>query len=484
MRDIRPFLKNYGWFIAVFAIALSLRLWHITNPLLDEHSWRQTGSGMVARNYAANMNFFQPTVDFDYRYPMAYGLFEYVVGLLSKVFGFSDLLGRSVSLFTFVFGFIYFYKLVLRYFNESVALWSSFFYAILPVSVFYTRAFQPDGNMVSASIVFLYYFTLWADEGRRSHFLLSVLLANLAFLFKIPSLFMLFPAFGYLIIKNGARALYDWRWYLFFALSVSFPLFFHWYVPIATGGSIQSALFEQDKWGGGPVWLGYEFWWKTFFMNLSEYHFMHAGYVLFIFGLFKKAVRKEQWLFHLWLLGVALFFVAVAKGMHHEYYNLPILPVGSFFMGWFVSEHFGRLRTAGVKSFWQSASGYLVGFMVFYTVVFSMIRLNDRYKINADYLVLADFVKINSQAGDHAVVLSKSEPEVLYYAHRKGVNAHTAEQLERYLSGAGPQYTVLAIAGSGFKAEAPELYKRIANSYNIVYDGKSGIVAKITGKLK
>ena len=88
--------------LLIFIFGLALRLWHITNPLLDEHHWRQTASGIVARNYMKNMNFFQPTQDIEQRYPMSFGFYEYTIGILGKAFGFSDILGRLVSLLMFL----------------------------------------------------------------------------------------------------------------------------------------------------------------------------------------------------------------------------------------------------------------------------------------------------------------------------------------------------------------------------------------------
>ena len=78
------------FFILIFIFSTLIRLWCISNPLLDYQSWRQTASAMVSRNYVKDMDFFRPRTDFDYPYPMAFGLYEYTVAAVGKIFGFTD----------------------------------------------------------------------------------------------------------------------------------------------------------------------------------------------------------------------------------------------------------------------------------------------------------------------------------------------------------------------------------------------------------
>jgi hypothetical protein len=436
--SLRKIVAEHKMFVLIFLFALGLRMWHITNPLIDIHSWRQCASAMVARNYMANMNFFQPALDLDNRYPMAYGLYEYVVGLLGKAVGFSDILGRLFSVGMFLFGFVYFYKLVEMFFSRNAALWACAFYAFLPTSAYYSRNFQPDASMVAMTIVFLYYFALWVDEDKWQYYLLSVIFANLSFLFKIPSLFILVPAAGYLFIKEGIRIFIDWRWYLFVFLSAAFPLFFHWYVPIATHGMMLSAFFSQDKWAGKSVlldWTG--FWWERFYINLSEFQLTHTGYFIFLFGLFKPMTDRKQWLFYYWAAGVLAFFISSAKGMTHEYYWLPFIPVACVFMGRFCVGYFGnwkeRWRAGGIKR----AVLAFVCLMVIYSFGFSIIRYDDRCKLFINYKQISDVVKANTTAEDKILVISRSELEVFYYARRHGNHLRDLKNLAGYFGNCG-----------------------------------------------
>ncbi|MFA5858588.1 MAG: glycosyltransferase family 39 protein [Elusimicrobiota bacterium] len=475
-------------FWVVFILALVVRLWGITNPLLDEHSWRQTASAMVARNYMESLNLFTPSVDFEYPYPNAFGLYEFAVGVIAKITGFSDLLGRMVSLLVFLSGFIFFYKLVKHVWDEDSALWASIFYAILPVSVIYSRAFQTDGSMVSMTIIFLYHFVYWVNNKKSGYYILAVLFAGIAFMLKIPAIFILLPALWYWCVKDGLWViLRDTRLYILLLLSLALPVFYHYYVPIATDGKILNAFTEQDKWGSINTWLNPRFWIKTFspFGNLFEYQYMHAGYILLILGLFKKSERSTQYLAHIWFLSTCILFIAMAEGMHHEYYYLPMMPAACVLIGRFVTGVLAKSEEREWKAgktamIWGKG---LVWFLVVYTCIFSTVRLYDRLKLsNYRYLVLARIASDNTVPGDKIVAVTKSEPEILYYSNRKGIHIRSLTEALWFIQTLKDEnkgkYKIVVISDYEVKTQSPELY-RYLTSHGIIAESAEGIVAKL-----
>ena len=59
-KSIRPSIVLLG----IFFIALAIRLWGVTNPLLDFHAWRQTLTATIAYNfYVDGMNFVTPRLN-------------------------------------------------------------------------------------------------------------------------------------------------------------------------------------------------------------------------------------------------------------------------------------------------------------------------------------------------------------------------------------------------------------------------------------
>jgi len=445
---------------------------------------------MVSRNYVKDMDFFRPRTDFDYPYPMAFGLYEYTVAAVGKIFGFTDLTGRLTSAVIFLIGFIYFYKFVLRFTDYSTALIASAFYGFLPVSVFYSRAFQTDSSMVSFTIIFLYYFTLWVDNGNIINFILSVLFANLSFLFKIPSLFILIPATLYLYTCQKFNILKNPYWYTLIILSVSFPLFYQLRVPVVTDGKIVSAFFEQDKWANMQTLLSLKFWYEKFFANQFEFQYMHTGYIFLVLGLYQNLKKENFRLFYFWLLGVFLFFITAAKGMFHEYYHLPLVPVACIFIGSFLSNFFKNYDRKYIKLIKDKLKFGLICFMIFYCFTFSMIRLNQRLQTekNIQYLEVANIVKNSTLPDEKIISISLSEPEILYYSERRGIHFSINKQRDELLAAIDKainllkeNYTTIAIADFYVRRELPAIFaKWKANS--IILESEKGLVIRLNTK--
>ncbi len=108
----------------IFLVALAFRLWGVTNPLLDFHSWRQTLTATIAQNfYLEEMNLLQPATNWVHEYyEFEFQVYPYLVALLYKIFGFHDILGRVVSI-AFSLGTVgMLYLLGKRYYDPATGL--------------------------------------------------------------------------------------------------------------------------------------------------------------------------------------------------------------------------------------------------------------------------------------------------------------------------------------------------------------------------
>lgn len=475
--------RSHRTFLLLFLFALALRLAAFTPYLLDQHGWRQSSSAIVARNYLENMNLFKPKVDMlAPGYPSAFGFYEYYVALLAQVFGFSVALGRFFSLFLFMVGFVYFYRLVNRLWGHRVALWSSFIYALLPVSSYYARSFQPDSGMVSFTIVFLFYFTRWVEENRWSDWGKSVMSGFMMLSLKIVALYMFIPAFAYLFMYRRWKACIDVRFFGMAMLAAALPLYYHHIVPLLSDGFFTNAFTHQDKWANGSILLTFDFWFKLLLPwgNLWEYQYMHAGYILLVLGLFKKVTDRRQWVLYVWMGAVFLFFISAAYGMHHEYYSLPLMPIACLFIGWFLADFYQKhpwsLKSSRLKN-------GLVSFMVLYVVVFSFIRLHDRCDMRSSiaYLPMASVIKGHTTRDDIVLFSTKGFEELQFAAHRRGLHIRPpfAEQdpveannqrLEGWYGAHGGKIKLFAIADYDLKQKSPTLYELLKQKYTLIYE--------------
>ena len=233
--------------LTVFLIALAFRLWGVTNPLLDFHSWRQTLTATIAFNFSTgDMNLLHPSTNWAREYyEFEFQIYPYLVALLYKIFGFHDFLGRLVSI-AFSMGTVgMLYLLGKRYYDASTGLIAAGVFAVLPMSVYYTRTFMPESAMLFFSVALLYFFTRWLDSGTWKDFFLASLVTALTFLIKLPTLYMGGPLLFLAFLKFGNKIFVQYKLYLFVVLILAPP--FLWY-------SHMAELHAQTH-GGESIWL-------------------------------------------------------------------------------------------------------------------------------------------------------------------------------------------------------------------------------------
>jgi 4-amino-4-deoxy-L-arabinose transferase-like glycosyltransferase len=176
------------WIILFFII----RLFGITNPPLEvAHNWRQTTVTMVARNfYEIDSNILFPRIDIAGEKTgitgMEFPIFNYLIYLISLVFGYQHWYGRLLNLIVSSFGIYFFSLLVKKYFSSKTSLYSSI---ILIVSVWFifSRKIMPDTFSMSLIFMGFYYGTNYFEKrSGLKHLLLYFFLTTLGMLAKLP----------------------------------------------------------------------------------------------------------------------------------------------------------------------------------------------------------------------------------------------------------------------------------------------------------
>ena len=416
----KPF--NPAWIlIGIFFTALALRLWGVTNPLLDFHSWRQTLTATMSYNfYADGMNFIVPRPSminsiFHFEFP----LYTYFIALLYKVFGFHEIIGRIVAI-GFSMGSIWFlYLLGKRYFDEVSALVACGFYAVLPFSVYYSRTFMPESAMLFFSIAMVYMFARWLDTEKWSHFLLASLLATLAFLVKLPTLYMGGPLLFLTWNKYRGKMFYQPLLYIFLAIILIPPALWYSYI----------ARLQFEAYGGGNVWLDMlkdwevlltlRYWKLIFWTRLVEKMFAFTVFPFLIMGMRAYTSNKERYVLHTWFFCICAYFIIAAKyNFIHEYYQVPIIPVGCLFAGKFISDFYRNNISEG----WHKSSKvWIVLLMIIFIPIHSIYKLKGRLNYNDTYLMIGAEIKNNTKQGDLIIANQHLlKPHLFYYGQRKG----------------------------------------------------------------
>ena len=149
---------------------------------------------VIARNfYETEANIFYPRVDTaGEKYGITgseFPIYNYLIYLVSLVFGYQDWYGRLIVLIFSTLGSFYFYKSIRKFFGETVAFNATISYDFL--LVFYSRKIFPDCFSAGLCLMALYFILEYLENGKAKHLLLYLFLATLGCLSKISSTLLL-----------------------------------------------------------------------------------------------------------------------------------------------------------------------------------------------------------------------------------------------------------------------------------------------------
>lgn len=405
-RDIR------FWIILLFI----LRLYGIWLPPLETvHNWRQTTVAMVARNFLeTDPNILYPRVDFAGDKTgitgMEFPLLNYLIYLVSFVFGYQHWYGRLINLAVSSMGIYYFYLLVKKYFHWDIAFYSAF---VLLFSLWfsYSRKIMPDTFSLSLMIMGLYYGTNYLESKNKFKPLILYFIFTLfAILSKLPSgyLLVIFIPFVFnkstgqipKIIFSGTTAVlvaavsaYYFYWVPYLVEEYGF---WHFYM----GKSMQEGFYELILLIDRTL------------VNFYEEALKYFGFLMFLFGLFMAFRRKNKTLVIVFLLSFAGFLMVMLKAgsafSNHAYYILPFVPVMALVAGYGISR---------VKS------RKLVLIILLAIALEGLLNQKQDFFIHSDNMAiygLEEDLDAVSERTDLILINSGNYPTPMYFAHRKG----------------------------------------------------------------
>lgn len=402
------------WILLFFIV----RLYGITQPPLEiAHNWRQTNVAMVARNFLeTDPNILYPRIDVAGEKSgitgMEFPLLNYLMYMVSLLFGYQHWYGRLINLIVSSFGIYFFHQLLRRYFDRRIALHASLI-MICSIWFAYSRKIMPDTFSASLVItgVFLGDGFLGRASGKRKIWegMGAFLFITLGLLSKLPSaslLVFLLPG----LLKGQASRLqkvlfssamflstmlvYGWYGYWVPYLQKAYGLGY-FFMGAGIGESIDALLL---KW---PLVL------QKFYDDALKF----SGFGFFILGIVLAAYRKERSILWLLLLGSIAFIPIVLKGgdnfARHSYYIIPFVPVMA------VLAAYGTTFLKG----WKSV--LLVSLICLEGILNQQhdfrIKEKDRGILNLEQ----DLDKF-AKRGDLLLINSGEYPTPMYFAHRKG----------------------------------------------------------------
>ena len=407
--------KDIRFWIILFFI---VRLYGITNPPLDAAStWRQTDVLMIARNfYEIDSNILFPRTDsagdLSGIVGVEFPLYNYLIFLISLVFGFESWYGRLINLVVTSIGTFYFYKLIKKYFGESSAFYAS---VTLLVSMWfsYSRITIPDVFAASFCIISLYNGFQYLEEGRLPHLITFFVLGALGCLSKIsaapiltclaiPLFINRIPLNRKVVVSLLASVILASVCYWYFVwvpyLNSTYKFGGYFFMGMSINNGIQDLMHEW------PHAL------DQFFVSPLKY----TGLGVFLLS-FYLIVRTKNWVaLAVFLIPISAFLIFVLKSgwafFVNDYYPLVSVPIFAFVVG---------IGLAQLKSKQLATILLIIVSIEGITNQIHVFRIRQPF---VSLLSLESALDGVTQSNDLIAINSDGSPTPMFCAHRRGWN--------------------------------------------------------------
>lgn len=485
----------------------AVRFYGFDNPIADWHSWRQSETASVSRNFAQDgIDLLHPKMDNISNVqsgrdnPEGYFFVEFPIynalqaGLFS-LFGIFTIeqWGRLISMISSVAGGLFLYLIVKRHSNTIIGLFSAFFFMFLPFNIYYGRTILPDTMMTMAFLGSIYFFDRWIYVIARSdkkttkqsrsasvkqtrlprsfvarndvlYFVIALVFTAGALLLKPHSVFFLLPLLYLVFATYGWAVFKKWQLYIFALFSVA-PLIAWrlWMTQYPEGIPANQWLLN----GNGIRFRPAFFRW-IFYERLTVLISGYFGALLLLLGLVKLRFTKEWMFFASFFASTLLFVSVVATGnVQHDYYQIPAIPSVAIVMA------FGSylLYTWKVKSFHLGKVLLILivaaSFYLSWNIVKEYFNINNRS-------ILAAGEAIQRLTPEDALIVANynGDSALLYQFKRKGWASQQEEM--SVLIQKGADYFVLINPSKADISKWQEQYKLVkATDQYAIFDLKS-----------
>ena len=403
---------------AILILGFAIRLYHVTYPPVDFHSWRDSMGFMVARNFCREgMNLFSPSVDWRpvwktvEKGTMGGGEMQvtpYLVACLYRVFGIRYWVGRIVPIAFSLLGVALFHRLVNRLWGPACAAMAALLLTCSPYFVYIGRNLMPEAFAFAMAFGGLFHWDRWLVSKRGRDLRLATACCTLMILGK-PQLCPYLLAFAYLALARlGWRAFIERRAYVFAVLVLLPAAMFLYYSLVIMPPLSGITLASQGHFG---LWRlrGAEYYAKMA-DSIWRVSLTPAVCILAMAGLVRKPRDAAGGLAHAWALSAFAFFLLMPGGnIANGYYQMMLVPAACALTA--------RALEWGMRGPWLRSAAFLV---LAGTSGYGLYVAAPMFEpVHANVVRCGDWIRENTP-DDALAVTSSGNPAVLYLADRPG----------------------------------------------------------------
>jgi hypothetical protein len=323
--------------LGILLIALLIRCYHITNPILDWHSFRQADTASVTREYVKHgINLLVPRFHDNsniasgkenlegYRmveFPIINALIALVIQvapflsleITSRVFSILFSLGTIVCLF----------YLATAISGKKVGYMTLVIASLLPYYVYYSRTILPEPYMLFFSTLSITCFYFWLTQKKLHLYFVSLISLMLALLLK-PFVGFLAPVYVAIAFVIQGKKVFKNFWLYPFPILAVLPFLWwrSWIVQFPSGIPASDWLFNGNGIRFRPAWVRW-----LFYERLTKLILGYTGIIFYLTALY-KLTKKEIVIYGSWWLGAVLYLSVIATGnVQHDYYQVLLVPI-------------------------------------------------------------------------------------------------------------------------------------------------------------
>jgi len=426
------------------------------------HPWRPADTASIAHNFLVNgFQIFYPQINWGGAGPgyveTEFQLYPFVVALLYKVLGEYFWIGRAVSLAVTALTCIVFYRLALRMFNKTVAVFALAFFVLSPLYFRYSIEFMPDATVMFFYITSISCFLWWLKTKHNSTLLLTSVFTAFAILVKPTSIHIGFLFFFLLIQRYGWRAFTMPKIWIF-GISSLLPGAL-WYIHardlFLTYGSTFGVISGGDSKFGNILayWTSLKYYGDLFDILVNR-ALTAPGAAIFLAGTFIYLRNRSQSVFLFGLIAYLIYCLIIPRYITiAEYYNIYFVTYAAFGFGvggaWIFEKFRMATRSSRLLIYKRAVLQVtVIGLLLLFSrIMFGYFRdfssVHDEPQIvcaiQARTLIPSSakvIVSTTSSTLDEGVPNNYQEPTIFYVGNFTGwslaADQHTPQQVEQY----------------------------------------------------
>ncbi len=370
--------------LAIFAFAIGIRLFDLTDLPLDFHPTRQLHSAIKARGMYYETRADLPAEERDFavrqwqsRAEIEPAIVERIAAFTYQFTGENLWVPRLYSSLFWLIGGLFLFLLARKISPFDGALAAAALYLLLPYAVIASRSFQPDPLMTMFIILFWWAAFHWSENsGSYMWAMLAGLFGGLAIFIKFPAVF--FVAGGglgaVLRLKSIKEAIKNPQVYVMTLLGILpgaayliYGIYFAGFLGQRFSGRFIPGLLLSPSY-----YLGW--------LNMLLFVMGGTALMFALLGLFFFDEKKRRFLLGLWA-GYALFgFYFNHHISTHDYYSLPLIPIAALSLAPLADFLFSKLTQLANTKFLRAGVYAVLLFGAF------AVTWNTRNQLNAvDY---------------------------------------------------------------------------------------------------